>query len=61
MIVKSSEPNFNTENIEMVRIISKIEAKIKEINSYTGYGSLTITINNKKVKNIQHTISEELK
>jgi len=61
MTVKNSETNFNTDNIEMVRAISKVESKIKEINADTGYGSLLITIYDKKIKNIKHTISEDIK
>lgn len=61
MTVNNSEKNFNTDNIETVRAMNKIESKIKEINADTGYGSLTITIYDKKIKNIKHTISEDIK
>jgi len=66
MAVNDSEINLNSTNIETASIeilhaMNKIGKKINVINSATGYGSISVTIHDKKVKNVKYTISEEFK
>ena len=61
MAVNDSEININSTNIETAKAMSKVGKKISEINSATGYGSISITIYDKQIKNIKHTISEDIK
>lgn len=61
MSEKSYEDNFNRVDIEVSKMINKIESKIMLIKNNSGYGSILINIYDKKVTNIKTTISEDVK
>lgn len=55
-----SEPNYNTLSIDTKKVLNLIESNIELVKNKSGFGTIVISVYDKKVSNIKATITQDL-